>query len=209
MVVAAIFLLIKGDMVTQFLPLLSAGNEDLVPMGITARLCMMASMYDMSAPSVSLEGKNLWFLQVLPVDLWKVLQAKIRLQLLLSALPMALLMVSALIVIRPAVEFVILIPITVVIFAVFMALLGLMLNLKAPNLTWTNEVVPIKQSMSVMLTMFGGMGLVLGLGVGYYVLMDSVDASIYLIGVDVVLTAACVVFLRWLKYKGSKIFASL
>ena len=122
---------------------------------------------------------------------------------------MALLMVSALIVIRPAVEFVILITITVVIFAVFMALLGLMLNLKAPNLPWTNEVVPIKQSMSVMLTMFGGMGLVLGLGVGYYVLMDSVDASIYLIGVDVVLTAACVVFLRWLKYKGSKIFASL
>ena len=118
-------------------------------------------------------------------------------------------LVSALIVIRPTVEFVILIPITVVIFAVLIAMMGLVLNLKAPNLTWTNEVVPIKQSMSVMLTMFGGMGLVLGLGVGYYVLMDTMDASIFLIGVDVVLTAACVVSLHWLKYKGSKIFASL
>ena len=209
MVVAAIFLLIKGDMVAEFLPLLSAGNEDLVPMGVTAMLCMMASMNDITAPSVSLEGKNLWILQVLPVDPWKVLQAKIKLQLILSALPMAFLMVSALIVIRPDVEFLVMIPVTVVIFAVLIAMMGLVLNLKAPNLTWTNEVVPIKQSMSVMLTMFGGMGLVLGLGVGYYVLKDTMDASIYLIGVDVVLTAACVASLRWLKYKGSKIFASL
>ncbi len=209
MVVAAIFLLIKGDMVTEFLPLLSEVNGDIVPMGITAILCMMASMNDMTAPSISLEGKNLWILQVLPVEPWRVLQAKIKLQLLLSALPMAFLTVSALIVIRPAMGFVVLIPVTVMLFALFMALLGLVLNLKAPNLTWTNEVVPIKQSMSVMLTIFGGMGLVLGLGIGYYLLMDTVDALIYLIGVDVLLAVACAAAVRWLKYKGSKIFASL
>ncbi len=209
MVVAGVFLLIKGDMVTEFLPLIAGENADIVPMGITAMLCMMAAMNDMTAPSISLEGKSLWILQALPVEPWKVLQAKVKLHLLLSAIPMAFLMVSALIVIRPSVEFVILIPVTVGIFAVFMAVLGLMLNLKAPNLTWTNEVVPIKQSMSVMLTMFGGMGLVLGLGIGYYLLMDTADALIYLIGVDVLLTAACIAALRWLKYKGSKIFASL
>ena len=115
---------------------------------------------------------------MLPIDPWKVLKAKIKLQLMLSAIPMLFLIISMLIVVRPEAGFVIVMPITVVLFAVFMALLGLVLNLKAPNLTWTNEIVPIKQSMSVMLTMFGGMGLVLGFGVGYYLLMDVVDALI-------------------------------
>lgn len=209
MVVAAVFLLIKGDLILQYMPLFSNIDEGIIPMGMTAMLCMMASMNDITAPSVSLEGKNLWILQVLPVDPWKVLKAKIQLQLILSAIPMLFLIVSMLIVVRPEAGFVIVMPITVVLFAVFMALLGLVLNLKAPNLTWTNEIVPIKQSMSVMLTMFGGMGLVLGFGVGYYLLMDVVDALIYLIGVDVLLASATIGFIRWLKYKGSKIFASL
>jgi ABC-2 type transport system permease protein len=209
MVVAAVFLLIKGDLILQYIPLLSSIDEGIVPMGMTAMVCMMTSMNDITAPSISLEGKNLWILQVLPVDPWKVLKAKIQLQLMLSAIPMLFLIVSMLIVVRPEAGFVIVMPITVVLFAVFMALLGLVLNLKAPNLTWTNEIVPIKQSMSVMLTMFGGMGLVLGFGVGYYLLMDVVDALIYMIGVDVLLASATIGFVRWLKYKGSKIFASL
>ena len=54
---------------------------------LTAALCMLASMNDMAAPSVSLEGKSLWLLQSLPVTPWQVLRAKLRLQLLLTAIP--------------------------------------------------------------------------------------------------------------------------
>ena len=209
MMVAAVFLLIKGELLMQYVPLLSAIDESLVPMAMTALLCMLTSMNDMTAPSVSLEGKNLWLLQVLPVEPWKVLKAKIKMQLLLSAIPVIFLTASALLVIKPEVGFMVMIPVTVVFFAVLMALLGLMFNLKAPNLTWTNEIVPIKQSMSVTLTVFGGMGIVLGLGIGYYLLMDNVDALIYLVGADVLMAAAIIWMTQWLKHKGSKIFASL
>ena len=209
MIVAAVLLLIKGDWLQQIIPLFSTMDESIVPMGMTAMLCMMASMNDITAPSVSLEGKNLWILQVLPVDPWKVLKAKVKLQLLLSAIPIIFITVSVLIVLKPSMGFVVMIPVTVVLFAIFIAMIGLILNLKAPNLTWTNEIVPIKQSLSVTLTIFGGAGLVLGLGAGYYLLMENVDALIYLIGTDALLAVANLWAIRWLKCKGSKIFASL
>ena len=41
--------------------------------------------------------------------------------------------------------------------AVLYAAFGLMLGLKFANLTWTNEIYPIKQSLSVLLYMLLGM----------------------------------------------------
>ena len=41
----------------------------------------------MAAPSVSLEGKNLWLLQSLPVKPWQALRAKLTVQLLLTGIP--------------------------------------------------------------------------------------------------------------------------
>ena len=57
---------------------------------LCAALCMAGTMIDTAAPSVSLEGKNLWLVQSLPVDLWKVLRAKLHAQLLLGGVPMFL-----------------------------------------------------------------------------------------------------------------------
>lgn len=44
-------------------------------------------MNDMAAPSISLEGKNLWLLQSLPVKPWQALRAKLSVQLLLTSIP--------------------------------------------------------------------------------------------------------------------------
>lgn len=37
-----------------------------------------------------------------------------------------------------------------------MTLIGLLLGVKMPVLTWTNEIMPIKQGAPVMITLFGG-----------------------------------------------------
>ena len=52
--------------------------------------CGLVSMNFMTAPSVSLEGKSLWLLQSLPVEPWRIFKAKIRMQLLLTGLPLLL-----------------------------------------------------------------------------------------------------------------------
>ena len=47
-------------------------------------ICVMGAMNDMAAPSVSLEGKNIWVVQSLPVPAWYVLRAKLTMHLLLA-----------------------------------------------------------------------------------------------------------------------------
>ena len=67
-----------------------AETPDSVPFLLCVVLCSLASMNFMTAPSVSLEGKSLWLLQSLPVEPWRIFQAKIRMQLLLTGLPLLL-----------------------------------------------------------------------------------------------------------------------
>ena len=90
-----------------------------------------------------------------------------------------------------------------------MAELGLTVNLLIPNLNWTNEIVPIKQSMSVMVTLFGGWLLVIALGGLYYLLRHALSPVLYLLCVAAALLLACVGLLAWLKRKGSRIFERL
>ena len=51
-------------------------------------------------------------------------------------------------------------------FCVLTACFGLFINLRHVNLTWSSEIYPIKQSMPVTLTLFGGWIYGIALGVG-------------------------------------------
>ena len=209
MLIAAVALLIKGEVIAAFMPQLYEGAEQMIPLLITAALCMIASMNDISAPSVSLEGKNLWLVQVLPVNPWQVLKAKLKFHLIITVPPAAILTVCVLIVFKPAVEYMLLMPLVIAAFIVTMAMFGLFMNLKAPNLNWTNEVVPIKQSMSVTVTLFGGWAVVLGLGAVYVALNRFISPLVYLAIVFAVLLAAAAFLFMWLKNQGAKILSTL
>ena len=94
-------------------------------------------------------------------------------------------------------------------FIITMAQLGLFLNLKAPNLKWTNEIVPIKQSFSVTVALFGGWGMIVVSGGLYFLVRRFLGTYGFLTAACVVLAAVSVVLYRWLKNKGTRIFASL
>lgn len=64
---AAVMLLVKKGTVDSLL-MMFIGYEDRIALVATAAICMITTMNDMAAPSVSLEGKNIWILQVLPVS---------------------------------------------------------------------------------------------------------------------------------------------
>lgn len=88
---AGIALLIKGRALAQLLDDAFGAGADIVPVLLSAALCLLASMNDMAAPSVSLEGRQLWLAQSLPVTPWQVLRAKLDMQLLLTGVPAAVL----------------------------------------------------------------------------------------------------------------------
>ena len=174
-----------------------------------ALICMITSMNDITAPSVSLEGKSIWLIQSLPVTAWQALRAKIRLHIILTLVPSLILGVCVSIVLKVSIPSAILILAATSLFVLFTALVGLSLNLKMPNLKWTNETVPVKQSMSVLITLFGGWAVVLALGAIYFALRHFISPTVYLIIICVLLAGLCTALYMWIKNKGSKIFAAL
>lgn len=209
MPIVAVVILIKGETVVHVLNQIFGQIEGFVPMLACAAVCMSVSMNDITAPSVSLEGNNLWLVQVFPVSGWQVLMAKLNVHLVLTLIPALILTGSVLWILKPDVAFVLLIPIVVVLFVLFMAELGLVLNLKFPNLNWTDEVVPVKQSMGVMLALFGGWVLVIALGGIYWLLIETVSPLVYMLCVAFLLLIVSGALLGWLRNRGARIFEGL
>ena len=208
MPVVGVVLLLYGDDVTSVFALIP-GMEGLMPLIGAAMICATCSMIDTTAPSISLEGKWVWLIRSMPVSAGQVLAAKLKLQLLLAAVPTAFLTVVVLVMLRPSLAFWFLLPALAVVFTVFMALWGLFLNLKWHNLNWSNETAVVKQSLSVTLTIFGSWALVALLGLGCYALYDLLSPAV-LLGICIgILTAACVALWVWIFKKGTAVFDTL
>ena len=181
-----------------------------MPVLLAFVLCLLSAMNDTTAPSVSLEGKQLWLAQSLPVKPWQVLRAKLRLQLLITIPPMLLCLVCLLAVYPGSPLELLFIAVTALSYALLMALLGLFLGLKMPNLSWTNEVVPIKQSACVALSLFGGWAVAMIPGALYLLTgIGSLDPLLYLSVVTALVLILSAVLSLWVKKTGSRIFAAL
>ena len=210
LVLASGFLLWQGrellELVSQSFPERSGA----MPVLLAFVLCLLSAMNDTTAPSVSLEGKQLWLAQSLPVSPWQVLRAKLRLQLLITIPPMLLCLVCLLAVYPGSPLELLFIAVTALSYALLMALLGLFLGLKMPNLSWTNEVVPIKQSACVALSLFSGWAVAMIPGALYLLTgIGSLDPLLYLSVVTALVLILSAVLSLWVKKTGSCIFAAL
>lgn len=208
MFVGAVALLIKADVVRTMIHEILR-NQEITALIAAAAICMFTSMNDITAPSVSLEGNNLWLVQVFPISAKQVLMAKLKLHLILTLVPAAVLTAAVEWVIKPSVPFAVMIPLASAAFIVLMAEFGLFMNLKMPNLTWTSEIVPIKQSLNVMIALFGGWAVVVGLAAAYYFLRNVLSPLAYLMAATVVIAVVDVILLRWICGKGARIFETL
>lgn len=200
----------KGGSLFAMLDALFADTEGSVPVMLCVLLCGLASMNLMTAPSVSLEGKSLWLMQSLPVEPWQALRAKLRMQVLLTVPPLLLCAVCAAIVYPLGLVGLLVTAVFAASYALLGALAGLTLGVKMPVLTWTDQLMPIKQSAPVMLTLFGGMGYTILLFAGFLLLPGW---RLGFAGYAACFAAAnlllCAVLHRWLRKKGAALFAAL
>lgn len=206
MPISAILLLWNAQTLRQLFVLLSADSLSLIAILI---VCLMVSMNDMSAPSVSLEGKNLWIAQSLPISGRQVLAAKLKMHLLLTLVPATALIIVLEWLIQPKLIYAIALPVITVLFVVLVALIGLFCNLKMPNLHWNNEVIPIKQSAPIMISLLGSWAIVAVMAGIYYLLHKYVDAMMFIGSVTILLIVADFILLRWLMGKGARSFEQL
>lgn len=206
--------LVKAKDIGEYLDLFTVmfpEMSDLLPAFAAAAICMMLSMNQITAPSVSLEGRNIWILQMLPVNPKDILDAKKKVHIILNA-PVAI--IAAIIlgfVIKADFSSVIYMIVLAYAYVEFTASFGLFLNLKSPNLTWTNETVPVKQSAAVSIGMFGGWGISLLIGGAAYLLSNklSIDMTYYVLACAIIILLAARFINKWLDTKGAEIFKSL
>ena len=207
--VAGIALLIKGRALAQLLDEAFGAGADIVPVLLCAAVCLLASMNDMAAPSVSLEGRQLWLAQSLPVVPWQVLRAKLDVQLVLTGVPVLFCALCMVLVLPGGALEKVLLVVVALLYTLLSALAALALGLKMPNLTWTNEATPIKQSGCVMLSLFANWFYALALGGLYFLCGNAISAAAYLAIFAVVTAAGSALLLRWVKQRGARIFAAL
>ncbi len=203
-----VFLLIKGGEILQTIDLVLA-IPGLTAVLLCAFLCMLSVMNDMAAPSVSIEGKNIWIPQSLPVLSKTVLRAKACVQMILTGIPMLFTLVCTVLVLDASPLEKVFLCTTVLIYTVFAALFDLTLGVKMPLLDWTSEIVPIKQGGAVMIAIFGNWLILAVFIVLYFVIGIRIGAALYLLLWSILFGGASVFLMRYLDTKGAKIFASL
>ena len=90
-----------------------------------------------------------------------------------------------------------------------LALFGLTMGLKMPNLHWTSEITPVKQGGSVALALLGGWAYALLPGGAAMALGRNLHPAV-IPAVFCLLTAVlCALLYVWLKNRGAKVFAAL
>ena len=197
--------LFKGDAFSQFF----AGNGDMVTLLIAASLCAIASTNLITVTSVSLEGENIGILRAFPVKTEKLLFVKIAFHVFITGIPAVWAVIFLCCLFEISFIVCIVAIIAVLSFILLCAVGGLVINLKLPNLNWTNEVALVKQSAASMVGMFGGWGVLALLIGGYFLFGKYLPAWGYLLILTAALMLACGVLAYWIKKKGVKIFEGL
>ncbi len=187
----------------------TAGIEEIVTMIVAVAICTIGSMNMISAASVSLEGENLWIARSVPVKTELVLLAKVVFHFLTTAIPSLFAAVFFGILYRLGVGYTLLLAAVALAFCAYAALFGLLVNLKLPNLHWTNELVAAKQSFSAVVSMFAEWAAVLLLVGGYFLFGRYMFAGGYLLVAFLLLVAADALLWVWHTRRGTKIFREL
>ncbi len=187
-----------------------AGAGFLRPYGAASALLLMISMNGISAPSVSLEGKNIWIVQSLPVEPFDVLKSKIVFCFIPSAVASLILLLSAVANSVISIRDFPLILLFALLYSLLMSETGLVLNLLHPSLHWTNEASCVKNGLATFVTLFGGWAVAAVFVFVYFKFLFGVmNISLYLLIYIALFVLAIVLETQWLKKKGASLFQYL
>ena len=205
MPVAGVVMLFKMNDV-EHLKTVLADFSGALPIFAAAAICLISAMNDLTAPSVSLEGKTFWQLKCLPVSSSSILKAKENLHLILTVPPALFLTVCTAIALKLDITTAVLMIALVLICIMFNSKVGLLLDLNSPNFNWTNVVVPIKQSMPVLIALFGGFFVAILIGLAGFFLADKLSNETCFCIIIVVLAVASRFISKLVYEKGKKVF---
>lgn len=155
-----VIMLVIGSVLLVFVPptvLFSMLKVSQIPVNVVDYIPLviagMLAFTFPSASSLSLEGKNLWIIQTAPVKMLGIIFSKISVTLSLHLIGYVCAIIAVFLRFPISVEQMIAVLLIPLAYSIFTAILGFSLDYRFANYSWDNEVVPIKQSLQVGLTM--------------------------------------------------------
>lgn len=162
-------------------------------------IALIVNMCNTCSVSLSLEGRNRWIVQSLPIDNKTLLKGKMMFNIIL-VLPVSLLC-SLIFIFELHVNFILALFYLLfsVVSVLFSTVWGMWINLHFPNYQWQNEVEVIKQGISSMIAIFSSM-------LGYFALAVVVIFLSSMISIELLITAACILLVAvgMVLYQGCK-----
>ena len=202
-------ILVKGPELLPVIDQVFTGRPDCAAVLLSAVITMLISGNVMAAPSVSLEGKSIWIPQSLPIHPRLALRAKASMQLVLTGGPSLFAGICGAAVVPASLPVRLLVCLTPLAAACFLAVFDTVLGARLPVMSWTNELAPIKQSGAVMIALFGSWVLCVAFAGLYLAVGYAIGAALYLLLWIVLYAAAALLLLKWLDTRGAAIFAAL
>lgn len=212
MLVIAVVFIIKANSlgtVTNAIAAMLPDAVDLVPLIVIFIIGSLCSMNAISTPSISLEGKRLWILRSMPVSAASVLEAKVKLHLIINAVPSVISVIIISICMKFDISTTVFLAVFMVLFIRFMGVAGIMLGLARPNFDWTNEAIPIKQSMNVLFSYLIGWAIIIAICLGAWFTRNLISFSSYMEIVIVVMALLVILSNRVMYSKGAEMFEKL
>lgn len=165
--------------------------ETVMPLGISMFICICCT----TSASLSLEGKSRWIMCSVPVKTITLFQAKIlvNLTVILPILWISLILLR--IVFPLTVAQTILLFVTPTIYASFISVVGILLNIKYPRYDWTSEYYAIKGgAVSVLATV--AIGFIISAVPIYLCVFFHEHAQIIVIGITLIIAITTFMFYR-------------
>lgn len=177
---AGVALLVKADALSSLMNV----PEMQIPLSVVPFvLAWIVSMGATTPAAISMEGRSLWIIKSMPVRARDWFSGKLAVTMVL-AVP-SILISSTLIVIglKPGLLDAIWLYLTPLAYALAFGVFGLWLNIRMPRMDWKTEAEAVKQSGSVMISVFTGMGAALLPGIFAAVLNSAFVVPISLLAI--------------------------
>lgn len=158
--------------------------------------------------SLSLEGKKLWVIKSLPIKPYKLMYAKVLMNLVLMT-PMIIIGtilfgVSSQIPLMNQLAMMLLF----ITFGIAISLLYAVINMLLPKFEFSNEVEVVKQSLSVLIAILLGFSLLALNGVGYWYVLADMNITLAFFILAVCNAIIAIPFWYVIRYRSEKIFST-
>ena len=170
---------------------------------------VMASLNPITAPSISLEGKNIWILKSLPIDARKILGAKLLLHIVFTLPAVEFLTICLALFFKSELSIVIISVIISAAYVLCSAMFGLFLNLKRPNFRWTSESVAIKHCFALIIDSIAGIIFAFVIAYLYPLCIKVISPFMFGLILVLILSVPIALLFRYFNKKAAKDFADL